>query len=289
VRFAIIEAPSILGLTPSGVEELPEALLRAGLAERLGARRAGLVTPPPYDERRDPAHGFRNAEGIARYAIDLADAIGAVLDAGETPLVLGGDCSILLGSMLALRRRERHGLLFADGHTDFYQPSANVNGQAASSDLALATGRGPPVLTDLEGRAPLVRDEDVVAFGRRDGDEAARYGSDEPPPALTVIDLAAIRARGIDAALRDALDHLPLPFWLHLDADVLDDAIMPAVDYRLPGGLSWRELETTLRAARATGRLAGLEVTIFNPRLDPTSTIAHTLTVCLAMGLTRTG
>src|SRR5688500_18389330 len=120
MRYAIIEAPSILGLTPGGVEELPAALLGAGLAERLGARKAARIEPPSYDERRDPEHGFRNAAAIARYAIDLAGAIGGVLDAGETPFVLGGDCSILLGSMLALRRRGRHGLFFADGHTDFY-------------------------------------------------------------------------------------------------------------------------------------------------------------------------
>jgi arginase len=80
-----------------------------------------------------------------------------------------------------------------------------------------------------------------------------------------------------------------VPFWLHLDADVLDDAIMPAVDYRLPGGLSWPELEALLAAARATGRLAGLEVTIFNPRLDPTGAIAGALTDGLVAGLTRTG
>jgi arginase len=293
MRFAIVEAPSILGLTPSGVQELPAALLEAGLAARLGARRAATVQPPPYDERRDPEHGFRNAAGISRHAIELADAIGAVIAAGETPVVLGGDCSILLGSMLALRRRGRYGLLFADGHTDFYQPAANVNGQAASSDLALATGHGPAVLTDLEGRAPLVREEDVVAFGRRDGAEAAGYGSDEPPEAVRVIDLAAIRAAGIDAALTDALARVIRPglagFWLHLDADVLDDAIMPAVDYRLPGGLSWSELEATLRAARATGRLAGLEVTIFNPRLDPTGAIARALTDALVAGLTPAG
>jgi arginase len=289
MRFAIVEAPSVLGLSPSGVEELPAALLRAGLAARLGARRAGPVEPPPYEERRDPVHGLLNAPGIARYAIDLADVIGRIVDAGEIPVVLGGDCSILLGSMLALRRRGRYGLLFVDGHTDFYQPAANVNGQVASSDLALATGRGPAVLTDLEGRGPLVRDEDTVAFGRRDEAESRSYGSDEPPESLRVIDLASIRAAGIDAALGDALARLTRAelagFWLHLDADVLDDAIMPAVDYRQPGGLSWRELESVLRGARATNRLVGLEVTIFNPRLDPEGAVARALTEELVAGL----
>jgi arginase len=291
MRFAIIEAPSVLGLAPSGVEDLPATLLSAGLAARLGARRVGTVEPPPYDERRDPVHGFLNAPGIARYATELADVISSVVDVGETPLVLGGDCSILLGSMLALRRRGRYGLLFLDGHTDFYQPAANVNGQVASSDLALASGRGPSELTDLEDRGPLVRDEDIVAFGRRDQAESLEYGSDEPPESLRVLDLAAIRAAGIDASLGDALARLTRPelagFWLHLDADVLDDAIMPAVDYRQPGGLSWRELEAVLRAARMTDRLVGLEVTIFNPRLDTSGVVARALTDALVAGLAR--
>ena len=71
--------------------------------------------------------------------------------------MLGGDCTILLGNLLALRRRGRYGLLFLDGHADFYQPSANVNGEAASSELAFATGRGPASLTTFDGLRPLGR------------------------------------------------------------------------------------------------------------------------------------
>ena len=66
-------------------------------------------------------------------------------------------------------------------------------------------------------------------------------------------------------------------FWVHVDADVLDDAIMPAVDYRMPGGLSLAELETALRAAFLSGRMVGLELTILNPALDPEDRGAHAL------------
>ena len=141
----IVEAPSTLGLSSRGVELLPDALIDAGLASRLGARRAGLVEPPARDARRDPDMLLLNPHGIAYYAKALADAIGAVLDRDGFPLVLGGDCSILLGSLLALRRRGRYGLLFLDGHADFYQPEAEPKGEAASMELALATGpRWPP-------------------------------------------------------------------------------------------------------------------------------------------------
>ncbi len=274
--FAVIEAPSILGLRPTGVETLPEALIGAGLIARLGARHAGRVAPQtPYDSKRDPATLTLNATGIASYSRALADVVGAVMDRGEFPVVLGGDCSILLGDLLALKRRGRYGLLFMDGHADFYNPEANPNGEAASMDLAFATGRGPALLTNIEGLGPLVNDEDVVAFGYRDAEEQAAYGSQPLPSQLCALDLRRIRTSGVEVAIRAAVAHLTRDrgpdrgFWMHVDADVLDDAIMPAVDYRLPDGLSWDELTTAMRIAIESHRVIGLELTIYNPKLDP--------------------
>jgi arginase len=291
-QVAVIEAPSILGLRPTGVETLPDALKRAGLIERLHARHAGRVEPATaYDFTRDPGTLTLNAAGIAAYSCALADAVGDAIDRGEFPVVLGGDCSIVLGDLLALKRRGRYGLLFIDGHADFYQPEVNPNGEAASMDLAFATGRGPSIVADIEGRGPLVNDDDVVAFGFRDAEEQAQYRSQPLPPNLRAIDLAAIRARGIDAAAREAIAHLTRDggpergFWIHVDADVLDDEIMPAVDYRLAGGLSWEELTTVMRAAVESGRAVGLEVTIYNPKLDPDGAGARGLTNAISHAL----
>ncbi|MGS1097421.1 arginase family protein (plasmid) [Aquamicrobium terrae] len=288
--FFIIEAPSVLGLFPKGVERLPEALLEAGLADRLDARLGGRIEPPPYSSERDPDTLLLNPHAIVAYSIALADAVGTVLDEGGFPIVLGGDCSIVLGNLLALRRRGRYGLLFIDGHADFYQPEAEPAGEAASMDLALATGRGPRMVTNIEGKAPLMRDEDVVAFGRRDAAEAEQHGSQRiEHTSIEMIDLVSVRAIGIDAAAACAVRHLSRPsldgFWIHLDADVLDDAIMPAVDYRIPNGLSWNELATTLRTSIGSGRAVGIDVTIFNPRLDKDGTIARTFVEVLAAGL----
>ncbi|MER5184031.1 arginase family protein [Streptomyces sp. NPDC002896] len=288
-ELAIIEAPSVLGLRPSGVQDLPAALLDAGLRVHPGAVWAGRVEAPAYDPMRDADTGILNPVGIAQYSVRLADLVGSVLDAGRFPVVLGGDCSILIGNLLALRRRGRYGLLFLDGHTDFYQPSAEPAGEAASMELALATGRGPRLLTDLEGRGPLLRDEDVVAFGFRDSAESATAGMQPLPPQLHAIDLDGVRAAGAASAARHAVGRLTggksAGYWVHLDVDVLDDAIMPAVDYRLPGGLTWPELESVLRTALAGERAVGLDVTIFNPHLDPEGTIAARLTECLSRGL----
>jgi arginase len=289
--YAIVEAPSHLGLRAAGVEELPRVLLASGLAERLGARLAGRVPAPSFDPRIDPETGMLNPIALRDYSLTLADAVGDVLERGEFPIVLGGDCSILLGNALALRRRGRYGLLFVDGHADFYQPEAEPTGEAASMDLALVTGRGPEIVSNLEGRRPLLRDEDVVVFAFRDAERAAAEGSQPLPPTLRALDLATVRERGDEAAAREALAHLeradgPAGFWIHLDADVLDDAVMPAVDYRLPDGLSWDELTAVLRAATASPGAVGLEITIFNPTLDPDGRIAAALVDSLVRGLT---
>ncbi len=271
-RVAIIEAPSILGLRPSGVEKLPDALDREGLAKKLNAEKAWRVESGIYSDKRDPETGFLNTREIANYSRRLAVQIERVLDKGKFPLVIGGDCSILLGSMLALRRRGRHGLLFLDGHTDFYQAEANVNGEAASSDLALVTGRGPSLITTYDGYCPLAADQDVVAFGFRDEVESQSYGSQPLPPALRAFGLDKIRRTGVEVAAQEAIDHFSghgvCGYWIHFDADVLNDAIMPAVDYRMPDGLNWTEIEAVLSVALDSPKAVGMEITILNPTLD---------------------
>jgi arginase len=287
-RYAILEAP----LRPTGVEDAPTALLEIGLGRRLGARYAGRVEVPAYLTTRDPLTGVRNAPGIASHATALADALQSVLERGECPIVLGGDCSILLGDLLALKRRGRYGLLFLDGHSDCWTPETEPNGEAASMDLALVTGRGPLLLTDLEGRRPLVRLDDVIAFGMRDDEMDPDYlaqGGLWIPPELALLGLAEIRANGFERAIARVAAFLARAdvagCWVHLDVDVLDDAIMPAVDYRMPHGLSWAELVACLTTAIASGRIMGIEITIYNPRLDPAQSAGRALVDALVEGL----
>jgi arginase len=289
-RYAVLEAPSTLGLRSEGVERLPDALLGHGLLQRLGARDAGRIAPDTRSGTRDPATNTLNGPEIARYTRSLADGIASLIDGGEFPVVLGGDCTIVLGSALALRRRGRYGLLFIDGQADFFQPEAEPYGEAASMDLAFVTGYGPSSLTTFEGRAPLVRAADAVAFGFRDAEDQAEYGSQPLPPDLRAFDLPTIRRMGIAAAAGVAVDHLLRPevtgFWIHVDADCLDDALMPAVDFRLPDGLTGDELQTVLRAALDSGRAVGLELTVYNPALDEGGRGAKLLANLLVEALT---
>ena len=167
-RIAVLDAPSNLGLRPPtatsvpGCAKAPGALRDHGLLTRLGARDAGCLTPPRYDPGDwRPGDGVAHATQIAAYSRALADRIGAILDAGEFPVVLGGDCSILLGSGMAMHRLGeavggRIGLVFVDGHSDFRHPgNASYVGAAAGEDLALVDrprpgrpggDRGPPAL-----------------------------------------------------------------------------------------------------------------------------------------------
>jgi arginase len=128
-----------------------------------------------------------------------------------------------------------------------------------------------------------------VAFATRDAEDQAAYGSQPLPAELAAFDLAAVQRVGVAAAARAAVEHLTRDgiegFFVHVDADCLDDAIMPAVDYRIPDGLSWQELETVLRLAIASRKAVGLEVTIYNPALDQDGTAGRGLADCLARAL----
>ena len=171
VQFTIIDAPSILGLRPTGVQHLPEALKAAGLMSELRAEYGGRVSPLSYSSERDKSTLLLNPDSISEFSLRLADAITLVLNKKRFPLVLGGDCSILIGSLLALRRLGTYGLFFIDGHADFYQPQASPTGEVADMDLAIVSGRGPNVLTNIEGLKPLVQDNDIIVFGYRDAEQ----------------------------------------------------------------------------------------------------------------------
>ncbi len=281
-RVAVVGAPSNLGLRPPapgvepGVRWLPAAMRAAGLLDRLGARDLGDVGAPAYSPDADAATGFRNGPALAAYARALAGALEAPLDAGAFPVVLGGDCSVLLGTTLALRRRGRYGLAFLDAYDDFSYPrdGAAAGGlTAAGLDLALATGHGPAALAAVDGFDAYVREEDVVHLGlARAADVAARreVAAFDRSRVLTIARRAIGRgaARAAGRALARLEGGATRGFWIHLDADVLDRRVMPAVDSPTAGGLTPAELETVLTALLQSPRAVGLQLTILDPARD---------------------
>jgi arginase len=279
-QFTIIDAPSILGLRPTGVEYLPEAMKAAGLMDGLNADYAGRVSPLPYNSKRDKVTLLLNSDSIKTFSVHLANRVSSVIRSKRYPIVLGGDCSILIGNLLALRHLGRYGLFFIDGHADFYQPEASLTGEVADMDLAIVSGRGPDVLTNIDGLKPLVCDQDIILFGYRDREQASSFGSqDVRNTNIYSFDLTYVKELGITTAASEAVKKLLheelCGFWIHIDADVLDDSIMPAVDYRLNGGLSFYELSELLKIIVASGRSVGMDITIFNPNLDFDGSIAR--------------
>src|SRR5918994_125909 len=288
-RIEVVDAATNVGLSPPspgrepGVRGLASALRANGIVSRLGATDGGAVASPPYRSEIDPSTGVRNDEALRSFSLDLAERVGAVVQEGKFPFVLGGDCSILIGNMMALRRRGRFGLVFIDGHLDFRHPgNSELIGAAAGADLALVSGRGPDRLANIDGLGPLVRDDDIVALGEREDYPEWRDINDSD---ITVWDLWKMRSLGVTGVALKTVEKMEASgvegFWVHLDADVLDDVIMPAVDSRQPDGLSYAELIELLRPFLGSPLAAGMQVTIFDPELDKNGKIAEEFTDAL--------
>ncbi|SCE93276.1 arginase [Micromonospora purpureochromogenes] len=296
-RIAVLDAPTNLGLRPPtstsvpGCGKAPGALRDHDLLARLRARDAGCLTPPRYDPGDwRPGDGVCHAREISGYSLALADRIGAIIDRDEFPLVLGGDCSVLLGSALAMHRLGeavggRIGLVFVDGHSDFRHPgNASYVGAAAGEDLALVTGRGQADLAAVEGRRPYFRDIDVVVLGIRAQDE---YRLDLQAAGIITRPVPALRAEGAARTAQWAHEQLAdcAGYWVHIDVDVLDPAVMPAVDAPDPGGIAFAELEILLAGLVDTPHCLGVELTVFDPDYDPDGSYAAEIVNTVVAGL----
>jgi arginase len=288
-NIQIISAPSILGLKPNGVEDLGKSLLASGLEEALRIRNSIIhvdTLNDKYSKEKDASTNILNAKAIRDFSLALGQTINDTMEKNRFPFVLGGDCSILIGIISTLKVKGSYGLIFLDAHADFYQPEKSITGEVADMDLAIVTGRGPELLTNINNLQPYVKDENVIHVGQRDWEETRKYGSqDIRKTQIKCFSLADIRKQGIAATTADIFQHLEETqvegFWIHYDTDILSDEINPAVDYRLPGGLQFEEVEYLIRSLLRSGRMAGMTVTIFNPQLDKSGSISRNITESL--------
>ena len=292
-KVEIISAPSILGLKLTGVEKLAESLLTAGLKEKLGSEFPVIYVPTLnylYSDKRDE-HNCLNSKTIKEFSITLSNVVMQSRTQKHFPLVLGGDCSILLGIMSGLKQVGELGLIFFDAHADFYEPEKSVTGEVADMDLAIITGRGPHILTDINHLKPYVRDSNVIHVGQRDWEQTKEFRSqDIRETSIKCFDLDYINSKDIHEVANELVTQITkLPvedYWIHFDTDVLSDALNPAVDYRLPGGLSYQQITTLFKALLSTSKIAGMSVSIFNPTLDREGKIALAITDALEQAFT---
>jgi arginase len=282
----LLGAPWDCSGTGRGEQQAPAALRSAGLSA-LVTQDFGDADTAITSTDRDPS-GVRALPDTVRAANALADRLDLGLRQlpGRRPLVVGGDCSILLGIVPALVRRSAVGLCFLDGHPDFLDGATSQTGETADMDLAILTGFGTASLVGLAGPIPMVPADQVVLLGYRSQnlDDAAAREVERLPVELSRIDAQTMVTNPTDAGRRVAqrLGRAEQGIWLHLDLDVLDPEAFSAVTYPQPGGPNWEQLALCLEPLAQSPRLIGASVADFRADLDPTGEMAADITAFLS-------
>ncbi len=300
--ICLVLAPSNLGLRPTenggqpGTWRAPQVLMDAGLFRALDAEEIIRLERPEYKFDAQAGTRIRNGLSIRAFSLQLSEKVRDILKKGGFPVVIGGDCSILLGGLYGMRLAGGRGLVHIDGHSDFFHPgnydTAKHLGSAAGMDLALASGRGEPLLTDWpEISKPLASDVDIIQLGERNAESPSfkDYYGDIVRTEITQFTIQRLLADGVDATARKVITNLEARgldrVWLHVDLDVLDQSVMPAVDSPGSPGLDYAQLTGLVAALCACGRVVGANFTIYDPERDPESRYARPLVRCIADGV----
>lgn len=265
----------ILGIPFNGDGTRPEtenpasALRQAGLSSlqaRIGGRLQdyGDLEVPVPEGIRDARTQVLNLEAWQRVSRQAAKKLRSIQKETDFVIILGGDCSILLGVFGAFYlSNKRIGLISLDGHTDYRDPSSSSTGEPADLELAMLTGRGPHEVTGLFGSPPLLRTTDVVVCGFREPDLIAE--SDIPHFRRSEFRKTATAVLANQALAR--LRHLDR-LWFHFDVDVLDPTIMPVL-FPEPDGLGIDESLEFLSTAIRSKKITGMSIACYHPKLDP--------------------
>jgi arginase len=219
-----------------------------------------------------------NEPALLAMTAALAEQVRDSVAAGRFPVIYGGDCTTLLGTMVALRDHPGGvGLMFVDGHEDTMPLDVSEDGEAANAEIGLLLGitgrllRGP-----LNELLPALRPERLVMLAQRDEDWRRQFNVGSLAGlGVWSRPLAAV-APDPSRAGREAVRHLELSaerWWLHIDLDVLDPQELfaqglPGIADE-PGGLTWIQLTEVALAALGAGGCVGLSVAIYDPDQDP--------------------
>ena len=277
-QLALIGVPTNSSGRTGGVARGPSALRNAGLVSALGQLcrvqdEGDVIIHSPTTER-DPASGIIAYASLASMVQSVRTLVSRVLNDGRFPLVIGGDCPILLGCLAASIENYRIGLVFVDGHEDAYPPHKSPTGEAADMELGLTLGTElPDLIHRAAGSAPLLESSQICILGPRDKETLEKTGIQSLDDGTVVFhDDESLHRANIEALAGKVVRRLARQvgrLWLHVDLDVLSTRSLPAVDYRQQGGLSWGQLEALTSSILSTGNIIGMDLTIYNPDLDP--------------------
>lgn len=272
----IVEFPSNLGLKEPhqgkepGVKKLPDWLWKHNLHKFIPHKDIIRLDPPRYSNIKDLETQILNANSLVEYAREQAYLINNILTQNKFPFVLGGDCSILLGSAIALKQKGNYGLFYLDGHTDFMNISLSETGGVGGMAASIVTGNGHEKLTNILNLSPYIKEENLWCVGNREYDE--EYENEIRNADATYISLDMLRKQGLENCANSFLSQITAKnldgFWLHIDVDVLNDLIMPCVDSRTADGLTYEEFNELTSYLFQSEKLSGLEITILDPDLD---------------------
>jgi arginase len=280
VSWELTGVPYTSARGPGGIANAIGALRELDLAERLGAHGvvdAGDLELLPPSGERGPS-GILNEAAFERLVDATHVRVHETHHRDRRPLLVGGDCPVLLGALAALGGER--GLVMLDGHEDAWPPPLSRTGEASDCELGIALGLYPEnVPAPLDRWGPLLSRSNVALLGPRDRAEIGAAGARSIGDDLAFFrDERALQDAEEGTAMADALDAIDADsFWLHLDLDVLSSEAFAAVDYPQPGGLGWAQLESLASAAAADPRCRGVSVVIYNPDLDPDRSAARAL------------
>ncbi len=278
-KATIIGVLMDLGADRRGVDMGPSAVRVADLNERLSE--LGIeVTDAGNISVRNPEM-MQITDGAAKYLPEiaeacqkLADEVEAALEAGSTPIILGGDHSIAIGSVAGLsafhRKREQNvGVIWFDAHGDMNTPETSPSGNIHGMPFAAILGHGAKELTHISGFAPKVHPEDCVLIGARsvDPDEAVALKAS----GIRIITMRELDERGMSAVMDEAMwlaSRRTAGFHVTMDMDFVDPDFAPGVGTPVPGGPTYRESHLAMEKIADSGKMLSFELTEVNPVLD---------------------
>jgi arginase len=279
-HVAIIGAPLDLGAGRRGVDMGPSALRVAGLGKRLSALGYDVtdmgnipVAQPEAVEDAGSSHA-RFLPQIAAACERLGEMVAQALADGKTPLVLGGDHSVAVGTVGGVARFFREserkiGLLWVDAHADMNTPESSPSGNVHGMPLACCVGVGPDALRYMFGRGCLVDPANVALVGIRDVD--AREQPIVRSTGIRPFTMRDIDERGMRAVMDDAIAIASAGtagFHLSLDMDFVDPEYAPGVGTPVRGGATYREAHLAMEVICDAGRMVSMEVVEVNPVID---------------------
>jgi arginase len=292
---AVIGAALDLGQSRRGVDMGPSAIRYAGLQERLGSLGYRVIDRGDVETAVQEATTLEDAS--ARYLPEIKAACGRIarlveqaVREGATPIVLGGDHSIALGTLggLVRARGETGGVLWIDAHGDLNTPETSPSGNVHGMPLAAALGLAGAAFGSDELPLPMVTPERVALVGVRALDPAERaYLRSSGVRVFTMSDVDRL---GIERAIRASLAHVAGPGFVHVsfDLDALDPAVAPGVGTPVRGGLTYREAHLALELVAESGLAGSFEMVEVNPILDRANATAALAVELLASALGAT-